>query len=122
MTYSCVQIVYGIDLTPDQDGNPFAPFDELVDELRDAGVVEGAYNGIGDTPYWVGADLGYADPSTTRTEGMRMAPTPEDEADFAAKRDALLSHLDGLGTDEAADMAKVVRGQRPVVFLAWSSS
>ncbi len=122
MTHSCIQIVYGIDLTPEQDGNPFAPFDELVDELRDAGVVEGAYNGMGDTPYWVGADLGWTEQGMSGTKGMRMAPTPEDEADFSARRDALLAHLDGLATDEAADMAKIVRTQRPLVFLAWASS
>lgn len=122
MTYSSAHIVYGIDVTPEGRGSPFARFEELVETLSEQDLVQSAYNGLGDTPYWVGARLGGISPSTTRLKGLRLEPNGDDVAKFEKARKALLDHLATSDEEGAKEFAALVESQVPEVFLAWGSS
>ncbi len=116
MTYAIFNIVYGIDLTELGERNG------VVDKAADEGLVETSYSGSGPTPYWVGADLGGGDECSSDTSGMRLVSTPEDVAEYAAKRESLLAYLDASEDDGAKSLADTVRSTEPVVFLAWGTS
>lgn len=121
MTYSCAAIVHGIDLTAHRR-SPFEPFEGIMGDLEMDGLVESSYNGMGETPYWIGPRLGSISSTSPSLEGCRLEPTRAEMAAFAEDRERLAAHLEASGDGEKARLARLVREAEPKTFLAWGSS
>ena len=122
MTYACADIVYGIDMAHEGRDNPLNRFEDIIADMVDANVVQTAYNGSGDEPFWIGVSMCSLQEGDSDTDGLRLAPTEKDIAEYetvkAAALDFLAKHDDGL----AAKLADHVRDAKPKVWIAWSSS
>lgn len=123
MTYAIGSIVYGLDLNPEEQGSPFARLGGLIHDLASEDeMIQTSYSGNGDSPYWIGADLGCIDETDKSVSGVRLVPTDEDKAAFEEARKALLDHLSASDEAGAKELAALVAAQAPEVFIAWGSS
>ncbi len=115
MAYVHPDIVYGLNF---EMGSSFERFHGLMEDLEREGYVSGDRLPSGERTLRLATTMCRTNEFRHDVVDHKLGPNAEEHADFAYMRDRLLAHLDAMSEDEAAELAKAVRSERPKVFLS----